>query len=323
MKRWIVYLLLCADFYFLPAYGQENNEKDDARPSVSGYAQIIYSQYLKNQEHDRQSGFDINRVRFAFEGSVLPDRVHYAVEFDPQGSPILDDTYLDFMISKNSKVRLGRYKIPFGAENPTGEDELNFIEKSKVVESVFSAREVGIGTYYERNWIVGDVGYFQKSEDEHIERDVIGRIGFKPFGKYIETGGSGYYEKIHTDSTNFAIHRIGADLTCEVGPIKMQGEYIRSKGTMEDKHLSGYGYYGYGQYTHHIGDTQISWGVRYEFYQPDKNNKSDQERKYVVGSTIAFHPRMRAQVNFQHIRENIETNNQGQNKLIVQYQFSF
>lgn len=302
----------------------QNNEKEELTPpNVTGYAQINYLQFLKEPSHDKVSGFNISRVRFAFEGEIIPGRVKYAVEFDPQGTPILDDTYLDYLFNEKTKVRIGRYKIPFGTENPTGEDELNFIEKSRIVESVFSAREVGIGTLFEMTKFSGDIGYFQKAEEGRIERDVIGHFSIAPFGKLLDVGASGYYERVSTDSTNFTLKRFGVDGTFYAGPFEVQGEVIWSKGTLENAKEDAFGYYGYALYSHSISGIPVTWGVRYEYFNPDKHVGNDHELKYVGGTTIQFHPRMRMQINYQRITQAMPGKDNTQNKLIAQYQFNF
>jgi hypothetical protein len=307
------------------AEGQDSTDTDNdlQPPKVTGYAQINYIQFLKEPSQDKISGFNISRVRFAFEGAIIPGKVEYAVEFDPQGTPILDDTYLDFIFSENAKIRTGRYKIPFGTENPTGEDELNFIEKSRIVENVFSPREVGVGTLFNLLKFSGDVGYFQKAEDQHIERDVIGHLGVMPFGEYIDIGASGYYEHVSTDSTRFALKRFGVDGTLTLGPIQAQGEVIWSQGALENTKEDAFGYYAYLLYNHSINKIPVTWGVRYEYYDPDKHIRDDHEVKYVGGLTIQFHPRMRMQINYQRITQAMASKDITQNKVIAQYQFNF
>lgn len=302
---------------------EEEPEKSLKPPVITGYAQINYLQFVKEPSKDKESGFEISRVRFAFEGEIIPEKLEYAIEFDPQGTPILDDTYLDYMFSEKARFRAGRYKIPFGAENPTGEDELTFIEKSRIVESVFSAREVGIGTLFDISKLSGDVGYFQKAEDEHIERDVIGHLGIKPFGRLLDVGASGYFEHISTDSTRFTINRIGLDGTITAGPIQLQGEAIFSKGTVEDKRIDAFGYYGHVLYNHKVGDTPVSWGLRCEYYDPDRNVSNDHEFRYIVGSTVQVHPQMRFQINYQRIVQVTAGPDDVQNKVIAMYQFNF
>ena len=312
----------------LHASGQDSTAQADEKneispPKVTGYAQINYLQFLKEPSKDKASGFNINRVRFAFEGEIIPGRVEYAVEFDPQGSPILDDTYLDYIFNDKARMRVGRYKIPFGAENPTGEDELNFIEKSKIVENVFSPREVGVGTLFDMLRFSGDVGYFQKAEEQRIERDVIGHLGVMPFGKVMDIGVSGYYEHVSTDTTKFALNRYGVDGTFLLGPIEAQGEIIWSKGTLEDKSVDAFGYFAYILYTHTVHKIPVTWGVRYEYFDPNRHDNHDHELKYVGGTTIQFHPRMRMQINYQRITQALPGKDDTQNKIIAQYQFSF
>lgn len=332
-------LLVCSTFWPINSYasGQDSTEIDEKNetnpPKVTGYAQINYLQFLKEPSHDKISGFNISRVRFAFEGEIIPGRVKYAVEFDPQGTPILDDTYLDYIFNENAKIRAGRYKIPFGAENPTGEAELNFIEKSRVVESVFSAREVGVGTLFSAFRFSGDVGYFQKAEEQRIERDVIGHLGIAPFSGLLDIGTSGYYERVSTDSTNFALKRFGVDATVTVGPVLAQGEVIWSRGTLENNKEDAFGYYAYVLYNQSIKKIPVAWGIRYEYFDPDKNIHNNHEMKYVGGATIQFHPQMRFQINYQRIVQFqpvgiapaflTTKKHMTQNKIIAQYQFNF
>ncbi len=97
--------------------------------------------------------FVLNRARFGLKGRFT-DYFSYEVERDVR-STLADvverrpwkDVYVDFDRFRKFRIRIGKFKMPFGLEQNTSADKLNFVYRSHASNSLAPGRQSGIGAH--------------------------------------------------------------------------------------------------------------------------------------------------------------------------------
>ena len=137
------------------------------------------------------SAFLVRRARIYIEGGVT-DVADFRIlpEFG-QGTFQLLDAYVDLHPLAGSwlKLRIGKYKTPFGLERLIPEQSLRFIERG-LVANLVPDRDVGAALHgdlgrgfflYEAGVFDGTVNNGNVDTDIDGEKDVVGRAVFQPF----------------------------------------------------------------------------------------------------------------------------------------------
>lgn len=96
--------------------------------------------------------FDFHRKRVSIEGHFLK-HFEYEVESELSKEDHWKDVFLNFRYYKNFQIKAGRFKLPFGMEQTTGNFSLDFISRSLLSDNLTPARDNGImahGRFYKR-----------------------------------------------------------------------------------------------------------------------------------------------------------------------------
>jgi phosphate-selective porin OprO/OprP len=128
---------------------------------------------------DIEDGLAFRRIRIAATGKVT-ERTSYIVEFDfAQDQPRIVDVWMQFAETPIGKIRIGRYRQPFGMSEPTSIRELPFLERP-LTFALAPFRQTGIML-------------FDTAFDERMTWAVSGyRFLSDAFGNvYADTGGYG------------------------------------------------------------------------------------------------------------------------------------
>lgn len=104
------------------------------------------------------NGFSISNARIKVQGE-LDERFGYKLQADVLDQPAIVDANLYYHLASSTAAHIGLAKSPFSAEYLTSAADLNFISRSKVVNSLAPKRQLGIqikGSAGKRiNYVVG------------------------------------------------------------------------------------------------------------------------------------------------------------------------
>lgn len=246
-----------------------------AEIKVNGIGQV----QIINEEssNDTITYFTIKRARLIAKGNVA-DKVGLFVQLEAFTKEInILDLVIDYDLGTIGKLGIGRFTIPFGAQNPVSVYDLHTINYAQVVQKLVGSggRDFGlrlIGSYNLVNWRLAlingsDGGTTVNSSSENNKvKDIIARIGVVPVEK-LNVGGSIYIGKSGVNEVEKT--RYGVDVSYLKDPIYAQAEYIQGK----DGDLEKAGYY--LELGYKIGKIQPI--VRYDVYDGDTSVEDSSE----------------------------------------------
>ena len=270
--------------------------------------------------------FVLSRARIGARGEILPKleyRVTYALESGSETIwDALKDSYLEYGAIPHHEIRFGKFKTPFGYEQPESEVRLLPINRSYVTSSLGKgedSRDIGAGAW--GDWELTEVvaaeyalavvnGHFAENEttvDDLPQKNVFARAGVraKLVGGTLTAHGSYNQGNVSADATQASRRRVtrtGADVTYDHARLWVAAEYIA--GTDED--LAGFETDKAGWYALVAPRFPWSGGVtsvmlRYEVY--DKNTDSaardDVRKRVTYGLVHDLNPKVRIMANFE------------------------
>jgi phosphate-selective porin OprO/OprP len=301
--------------------------------NISGYTQV---RFQSQQEAGKVDYADIRRARLDFRGNIAPTW-EYDVQFDLAVSPKLIDGYAAYKPFDILKLQAGQFKVPFSLENVTGDNTLETIDRSQVVEALVARGKDVIGNHNGRDQGIQASGSLLKIHDRFIvdyfvggfngnginntdnneSKDAVARLVLHPV-KGLDVGGSWYngYDKFGTPAAVNQIRtRIGGELVYIYKFASIRGEYIKG----EDGILKREGYY--AQASAYIYKRKLQLVGKYDFYDPNTEKDNDASKYYVGGINYYFNDFAKIQVNASVREEEIKNFN---NDLInVQLQIGF
>ena len=172
-----------------------------------GTFQIDYAAYHRRGAgtYDYNSGTDIRRGRFGFDGTFYKN-FKYRIEAEfVKGSVNLLDAYVSYGGIKNWVFTVGQQKAPFGLEANTSDAFNSFLERgmaNNAFGAVGAERRVGVTAAYQTDKINATIGLFgsgeavQRNESTPDETyGVNGRVTWDPIldtNRTVHLGASGY-----------------------------------------------------------------------------------------------------------------------------------
>ncbi len=160
---------------------------------IRGLIQADGRFFTDNQKDNSTTDtFSVRRARPIFEGTVGKDFDFYLMPEFGSGSASLVDAYGEFKLSKQAKIRGGKFKAPFGLERLQSDSVANFTEIG-LPSNLAPNREVGFQLSGD---VLGDttnyaLGVFNGSADlasttsqdtdNNNDKDLVGRIFVHPF----------------------------------------------------------------------------------------------------------------------------------------------
>jgi hypothetical protein len=303
---------------------------DEWKPTlkVSG---LIVPQWLHEFRTDAASKigsdqFVLSRARIGARGEILPKleyRVTYALESGSETIwDALKDSYLEYSAIPHHEIRFGKFKTPFGYEQPESEVRLLPINRSYVTSSLGKgedSRDIGAGVW--GDWDLTDVvaaeyalalvnGNFAEDEstvDDLPQKNLFARAGVRARLAGGTLTGHGSYSQGNvssnaTQASRLKVTRAGADVTYDHKRLWVAAEYIA--GT--DENLAGAETDKAGWYALVAPRFPWSGGVtsvmlRYEVY--DKNTDSaardDVRKRVTYGLVHDLNPKVRIMANFE------------------------
>ncbi len=305
---------------------------------ISGLVQARYQGF---EQTGVNNSFDLHRARLDAKGNIT-DKWSYEVYTEFAATTKLLDAYTAYQIADYLKFTAGQFKIPFSYESLTPDSQLEFIDRSQVIEALAgrskdvignqNGRDIGAqvsGSFVKLNnrylfdytfGVFNGAGY-DVTADNNNHKDIAARLGLHPI-KGLDFGGSLYSgEDIPLATTKVpnpvtqARNRYGIDGRYVTGPLSITAEYAR--GTDGSIHRDGW----YAQAGYFI-IPKIQLVAKYDTYDPNKVVTTDRTKIYTGGFNFIFNKWTKLAVDYLDRRE--ETATQVKNNILeAQLQIAF
>jgi phosphate-selective porin OprO/OprP len=304
---------------------------------ISGLVQARYQGF---EQTGVNNTFDLHRARLDTKGNIT-DKWSYEVYTEFAATTKLLDAYTSYQITDYLKFTAGQFKIPFSYESLTSDSQLEFIDRSQVIEALAGRSRDVIGNQNGRDIGAQVSGSFVKVNDHYLfdytfgvfngagydvttdnnnHKDIAARFGVHPI-KGLDFGGSLYSgEDIPVATTKVpnpvtqARNRYGIDGRYVTGPLSITAEYAH--GT--DGSIQRDGWYAQAGY---FVLPKLQLLARYDTYDPNKVIKTDRSTIYAGGINYVFNTWTKLSVDYLDKRE--ETIQIKNNMLEVQLQIAF
>ncbi len=304
---------------------------------ISGLVQARYQGFQQSTAND---AFDLHRARLDVKGNIT-DQWAYEVYTEFAGTTKLLDAYTSYKAADFLKLTAGQFKVPFSFESLTSDSQLDFIDRSQVVEALAGRSKDVIGNQVGRDIGIQVSGSFAKlnnhylfdyafgvfngagydvTTDNNNHKDIAGRLGIHPI-KGLDFGASLYQgEDIPAPTTKVpspvtqARNRYGFDGHYVIGRFSATAEYAH--GT--DASVQKDGWYTQAGY---FVFQKLQLVAKYDTYDPNKTIKTDRSTIYYGGLNYVFNPWTKLAVDYLFKHE--ETTPIKNNILEAQLQIAF
>jgi phosphate-selective porin OprO/OprP len=167
------------------------SEDGSFRVRISGYAHFDGRFYAGDEDEQGTNAFLLRRVRpivsgtlgKIFDFTIMPDF--------GGGAAVVQDAFLDARFSEKARLRVGKFKVPFGLERLQSATAILFVERA-FPSSLAPIRDVGVQLHGDLAGGVASyaVGVFDGAldgvsadTDVNDGKDVAGRVFLQPFKK--------------------------------------------------------------------------------------------------------------------------------------------
>lgn len=204
-------------------------------PRISGY---IHGQYDAQQKN--VSGMRIRRMRLAFTQTIV-EKLDAEIEFalpKPDVNQVLEYAFITYRWTERLSSRAGRFKTVFGREEPMPTTKLPYVEKAFLSDVL--SHEIDQGIDVTASSPFGDLSVAvvngqNKNDEANNRKDVVGRLGARPFhrvswAKGIEFGLSGHHGLRREGAADIGVSRLGVDADWETERIWVRAEWARGDG---------------------------------------------------------------------------------------------
>jgi phosphate-selective porin len=222
---------------------------------------------------DRRIGVEgtaFKRVSFEISRELSDD---FEAAHDLSDKSAWKDTYVDVRVTRALSLEAGRFKLPFGREETTGETNLDFIHRSLAARVLSPGRDVGImahGRLFDRR-VRYEAGYFTRdgdngrtSQTQGGDDALVGRLEVAPFASLANhvfgslevavavatsqvdnrlglrgrtvLGDGIFFDRVYVNGQR---RRIGVDAAWEKGPGSVSAEYITVSDDRTDMGFEG------------------------------------------------------------------------------------
>ena len=215
-------------------------------------------------------GTAFKRVSFEISRELSDD---FEAAHDLSDKSAWKDTYVDVRVTRALNLEAGRFKLPFGREETTGETNLDFVHRSLAARVLSPGRDVGImahGRLFDRR-VRYEAGYFTRdgdngrtSQTQGGEDALVARLEVAPFASLANhafgsleaavavatsqvdnrlglrgrtvLGDGIFFDRVYVNGQR---RRIGVDAAWEKGPGSVSAEYITVSDDRTDMGFDG------------------------------------------------------------------------------------
>jgi len=288
---------------------------------ISGLIQARYQGFQQTGVND---AFDLHRARLDAKGNIT-DAWSYEVYTEFAGTTKLLDAYTAYKIADFLKFTAGQFKVPFSYESLTADSQLEFIDRSQVIEALAgrskdvignqNGRDIGaqisgsfvkINNLYLFDYTLGvfnGAGY-DVTTDNNNQKDFVARFGIHPVTG-LDLGG-GFYNgqdiplpttKVPNPVTQTR-NRYGFDAHYVAGRLSLTAEYAHgTDGTVQKD-----GWYAQAGY---FILPKLQLVAKYDTFDPSKTITTDRSTIYYGGFNYVFNSWTKLSVDYLDRREEI------------------
>ena len=285
---------------------------------ISGLVQARYQGFAQKGVNN---AFDLRRVRLDLRGDVSPNW-SYDVYSEFAGTGVkLVDAYVAYKVGDYLKFSAGQFKIPFSIESLTSDSQLEFSDRSQVVEALVSRTKDVIGNSNGRDIGIQVNGSFAKNDDFYLfdyslgvfngagydvttdnnnHKDVGGRLTVHPVKNLAVS--ADFYSGLGNYGTPVADHkrnRTGFDAKYVLDGLSVTAEY--DKGADGSIQKSGW----YAQAAYYVIPKKLQLAVKYDTYDPNKAVLTDRSNWYIGGFNYYFNEWTRLTIDYSIRREQV------------------
>lgn len=271
---------------------------------LSGLAQIRYQGFQQSGVND---AFDLHRMRLDVRGDVT-NKWSYDIYTEFGGTGVkLVDAWTSYKFGDYLKFTAGQFKIPFSLESLITDSQLEFIDRSQVVEALVGrskdvissvsnqqGRDIGVqvnGSFaklddhylFDYSFGVFNGAGYDVTTDNNDHKDFGGRLAIHPVNNLVI--GADFYNGLANYGTppkNQTRNRVGFDGRYVIGALSLQAEY--DKGSDGIIKRDGY----YGQAAYFVLPKKLQLAAKYDTYDPNKINPTDRTFIYTGGINYFF-----------------------------------
>ena len=281
---------------------------------------LLQTEYEGFQQAGVNNTFLLHRARLDVKGDI-DDNWNYEVYTEFAGTTKLLDAYTTYKIADYLKFTAGQFKVPFSLESLVQDSQLEFIDRSQVVNALAGRQADVIGNQQGRDIGIQISGSFAKADgrylfdytlgvfngagydvttDNNSHKDIAGRFTVHPI-KNLDVSadfydGQGNYG---TPAKNYLRNRSGFDARYVIAGLSLTAEY--DKGT--DGVIKRDGWYGQAAYFVILKKLQLA--AKYDIYDPNKAVKTDHTWIYTGGVNYFFNSWARLTLNYLDRREEV------------------
>jgi phosphate-selective porin OprO/OprP len=284
---------------------------------ISGLVQTEYEGF---EQKTVNNTFLLHRARLDVKGDIN-DNWNYEVYTEFAGATKLLDAYTTYKIADFLKFTAGQFKVPFSIESLIADSQLEFIDRSQVVNALVARSTDVIGNQIGRDIGIQVNGSFAKVDGQYLfdytlgvfngagydvttdnnnHKDIVGRLSIHPVKNLVVSGdfydGQGNYG---TPAKNYLRNRGGFDARYIIGGLSVTAEY--DKGTDGIIKRDGW----YGQAAYFVIPKKLQLAAKYDTYDPNKVIKTDRTLIYTGGVSYFFNDWARFTVNYLDRREEV------------------
>ncbi len=270
----------------------------------------IVMQFVFDYQNDRHfngnNGFSVANARFQVKG-VFDGGFGYFFQLNHINAPALLDAYMYFERKHLPRLTIGQFKVPFSKEFLIAAPNIDFVNRSRVVQNLVPGRQIGLmisGDVVE-HLLRYEVGVFNGNHYKDNANDnqhflSAGRIIFNPLQKRgshqltnLEVGFNAAFSEdkdlslISKSITDFSGSRlcIGTDLRWTSGDFLLAGEYLHVQlKNDEDVTFSPSGFHFTLGYDLVPGDIQIL--SRWDHFDYEKINSAGKNDWLILGLNV-------------------------------------
>jgi phosphate-selective porin OprO/OprP len=281
---------------------------------------LVQTEYQGFQQKGVNNAFSLHRARLDVKGDIN-DNWNYEVYTEFAGTTKLLDAYTTYKIADYLKFTAGQFKVPFSLENLIADSQLDFIDRSQVVNALAGRSTDVIGNQNGRDIGIQINGSFVKVDDRYLfdytlgifngagydvttdnngHKDIAGRFSVHPVKDLTLSGdfynGVGNYG---TPAKNQKRNRGGFDARYVIGSLAIQAEYDR--GTDGIIKRDGW----YGQATYFVIPKKLQLAAKYDTYDPNQDTDNVRANYYTGGINYYFNSWARLAINYVDRREDV------------------
>jgi hypothetical protein len=319
---------------------------------VGGILQAGYTYNLEDAAG--VDAFTLNRARFLFWGTIVPDKVKYFVQTEGKGGTGVLDYKAQFFYVPQTEIAVGRFLPNFTYYMPISTAKLEMINYPLLTQNFAMWRQSGIQTTTKTEFVDFNVGIFNGADlannvnDNNDSKDFLVRADFKPpvenmdlrFGGYAWIGAAMMPDMIalvpvlHWDESTLKNNTYGgfAKLDYAVNEdvkIKIRGEFALHQGEQlqsltapdadQTTDVDSQAFYA------HIGiQPNPEWEFLFRYDNYDQNTDQDNDGyAWMTGGVNYYIDAINAMFYLNYIHKANETNDPDDDVVMAQVQVCF